>query len=117
MTTFYPNKTLRFGYHDGLPEGKTVAWGARAIFGGDYFIDLLWDRQDALGEGPELDRLFAWLNGEDGALRKARESKARYYLRPNERTEVVLYEDEVGIIKANTNASYGYLYMVAYLKE
>lgn len=108
---------LAFGYHAGLPDGVTAAWGARLIVQQDGYTDLLWNRQGNHGDGDALDALHAWLNG--GALKAAREKASAllvaYEMRTREAAEFVLYEDDRGRIVGNTNASAGYLYIAAWL--
>lgn len=107
---------LEFGLNAELPDSVTAAWGARWIFPND----MLGDRQSFPGMETGAGQILQqWLN--DGkALAKA--SKAalqlsnRYELLPRDSETVTLYEDEVGIIKGNPLASFGYLYVVAYLK-
>jgi hypothetical protein len=105
---------LSFGYWN-YPAGVLAAWGARWI----WPCDQLYDRQSDFGEAPEIDALFAWLNG--GAVKKAMVEAERlalnFHLRQSDKKEVVLYEDERGRIVANPNGSYGYLYVAAWLFE
>lgn len=121
---------VSFGYNNGIPDGVMVAWGARWIFPDD----MLPDRQGFQGlETADGQYLLKWLNG--GAIAKAKENvrkmhdpftycTAKEKKNPNlprlfrdEDKEVVLFEDERGIIKANPQASHGYLYVCAYLQE
>ena len=112
---------LTFGYR--YPEGTKAAWGARAILdarGKERYVDFLHDRQSFVGYGtPEGEALKSWLN-EEGAYRKLRDAADNmfktYKINSDQREEYVLYEDEKGIVLANPNASYGYLYVSAYLK-
>jgi len=99
---------LAFGCNKALPDGVTAAWGARFI----YPDDLVWNRQDLKGEN--TDPLKDWLNA--GALGEAR--RAARLKAPDGTTDetVVLYEDDTGIVVANPQASYGYLYVAAWLK-
>ena len=112
---------LAFGYNAGLPEGCAKAWGARWIWPADQVAG----RTDWLGTPEETQQLMDWLNGSpDGGLacrvehaqHEARRLAGGYELTGSEVREVTLYEDETGVIKANPNKSYGYLYVVAYLK-
>lgn len=102
---------LAFGMNN-IPADVTTAWGARLIWPND----LVHDRQDL--SGPTKGLLAQWLNG--GALRVALDNAAslagRYELKQSENREVTLYEDEAGVIKANPQASHGYLYVAAWLK-
>jgi hypothetical protein len=81
---------------------------------------MLPDRQDFPGMDTHKGVLLKrWLDG--GAIRKAKAEAERraksYALMPHDRETVTLYEDTVGIIKANPQGSHGYLYVVAWLKE
>lgn len=104
---------LRFGYQAGLPGHTRAAWGARWIWPDDQ----VWDRQDAFGSEADKAALFEWLNRTVGVSPrvKAAAFAATGQLRPDESREVVLYRDDVGVVKANPNGSYGYLYVAAYL--
>jgi len=118
------NDTLSFGYQAGVPADHTGAlWGARLIFPDD----LLYDRQSNayVGDADEataasaLNELHDWINGlgsETKPLKLALAATRTSGLRSDESREVVLYEDERGKIVGNPNASYGYLYVVAFLK-
>jgi hypothetical protein len=102
---------LTFGLHNTAPETAEAQWGGRWIFPDD----ILWDRTSWIGYGtPAGDRLKSWLN--TGALGKAREAARKSGLSQSENRTVVLYEDAAGVIKGNPNGSYGYLYVVAWLK-
>lgn len=107
---------LAFGYNAGLPAGTTTAWGCRAII--DQItgsVDVPPDRQSAVG--PRMDALLdhlnhhvrgAWQDGASELLRSGQMNTRRM-------EELVLYTDGLVIIKGNTNASAGYLYVCAYL--
>jgi hypothetical protein len=103
---------LKLGYGlRNIPADVTTAWGARWIWPND----MVHNRQDL--QGPDKDKLIAWLNG--GAIAAARvaaPSLIQIGLSPREDREVVLYEDERGVIKANPQGSHGYLYVAAWLK-
>lgn len=117
---------LEFGYSAGIPDEVKVAWGARLIFPDDLVVN----RQGFLGRDlPEAEQLIAWLNGDgygftgrgQGAIRRAlaeaRRQAAAGELRQDEDREIVLYENEHGVIRANPNGSFGYLYICGYLKS
>lgn len=104
-------RNLAFGYNAGIPEEVNVVWGGRWI----YPDDMVYDRQDFVGmKTEEGQRLKGWLD--NGGIGKAREAARKKVVRPDESREVVLYEDEQGIIKGNPQGSYGYLYVCGYLK-
>jgi len=112
-----------FSFGAAFPDGITitdckVTWGARAIFKGysDY-IDLLPDRQQM--ECPEdvddpqaRKALSAWINGKGlPALRKWSKNIAQGSC------EEFLFEDDRFAIRATPNASYGYMYIRAWLRK
>jgi hypothetical protein len=108
---------FQFGLSAALPKGLTTAWGARLIFP----CDLLHDRQSFPGlETPAGMRLQEWLN-KGGALAKALATAKRmarnFQLSAEQSKQVILFEDETGIIVANPQSSYGYLYAAAWLKS
>lgn len=106
---------LEFGLNAELPDDVTLAWGARLIFPDD----LVWNRQSVIGKDhPDCQKFGAWCDkhGVRGALKEARRLSEKRLLLPSDNRVVVLYEDEQGIVKGNPNASYGYLYVVAYFK-
>jgi hypothetical protein len=91
------------------PVGTTIAWGARAIFKqSGPPIDIVWDRQGWMGE--ERDALCEWIN--KTALPELR--KLTEDLSPSS-AGVVWWRDGDKAIEASPNASYGYLYITAYV--
>jgi cytoskeleton bundling-enhancing protein CbeA-like protein len=93
------------------PPGVLAAWGARAIYQPPN-VDILWDRQGYAGQAGELKKLQKWLEGHGlPALRKALK-KDRLYT--NESREVRIVRTKYTIV-ANPRASYGYLYLGAWL--
>ena len=108
---------LQFGYHRGLPADRTVAWGARLIVtqGGD--VDLLHDRQDVIGDQESRRRLLDHLNALDPGLRQLIRNLLRSGVMQTRRAdELVVHEDDVVTVRANTNASAGYCYVVAFFR-
>jgi hypothetical protein len=106
------SKTLVFGLR-AIPNGLPAVWGARLIWPGD----LVYDRQDMIGDEPARSELASWLNA--GPLATALErmrSGDRAGLSHHQNHVVVLYEDKRGVIKGSPQASYGYLYVAAWLK-
>jgi hypothetical protein len=102
-------KTLAFGYR-GFPDGVRAVWGARLIAPND----LVWDRQDLLFEDDEArEELTSWLNTH--ALKTALKRLGRIPLSPSSTDEVVIYEDTIGRFVANAQASFGYVYVAAWL--
>lgn len=134
-----PVPNLEFGYNAGLPLDAKFAWGARAILERGSF-SLLPDRQSwypssasvpswpsstsvqgediNLYQENELGRLRLRLDG--GLIAQARDEVSRllraHAMRSDERQEFWLAEDDLVIMLGNTNASRGYLYLVAFIK-
>jgi hypothetical protein len=108
---------LSYGLRE-IPEGIECAWGARWIWPND----LVWNRQDTTPHAPapqhDVARLHEWLNA--GALASAMDEAKRladsYELTGSENRTVTLHEDERGIVRANPQRSFGYLYVAAWLK-
>lgn len=109
---------LAYGRNRGIPEDVTTAWGARLIAP----ADLVHDRQDLVAASSETKaELIAWLNGTPsgtGAIDKALKWLRTNYAweMPETDEQVVLYEDELGIIVGSTQASHGYVYAAGWLK-
>ena len=100
------------------PEGVETAWGARAIykFSSDperIMVDLLWDRQGVLGKKKELKPLGAWINSV--GLRALRQELALRNV-TGDCSTVVTITDDTYALEACPNSSYGYLYIVGYVK-
>ncbi len=109
---------LEFGYNQAL-AGATCAWGARWIITQDGGVDQLWDRHDMIGTSAEKQALLMWLNNRVGQIPQTRLSALLRSgeVSTRERKEVILYEDEHGIVLGNSNASAGYFYVVARFKS
>jgi hypothetical protein len=106
---------LRYGYHRGLPPGTETAWGCRTIVDQSGRLDVPPDRQGATG--PHVDALLDHLNHH---VRGAWHERAAELLRngvmyTRRAGEFTLYRDSTVVIKGNTNASAGYLYVCSYL--
>ena len=112
---------------EAIPPEAPASWGARAILGPNGSVDLLHDRQDLWAKNPaEKKRLVSALNG--GAISETRKASVRAFeshgLGPvgvpryqhSGSCEVVLYDDEVVTVVGNPRASYGYVYLAAWLK-
>lgn len=116
------------------PAGVVAAWGARAIYTENrlaheanytkrgqkrkrglvnhFDIDLCWDRQGAAGRNGDLEELSKWLNAV-ALKRLAKECSDRYITRDCE--EWVEFTDGRFTLKASPRASYGYLYIGAWV--
>lgn len=112
---------------EALPEGVTLAYGARAIYSlrvvqirraryTDYksvaTIDVPYDRQSLVPGAPtrEVKRFCAWINKALPRLTKACE---RLGLTPDSRAEVTIERGGYKLV-ASPRASYGYLYIRAW---
>lgn len=109
---------MPFGLWSELKDETKVAWGARGIVKHGA-VSLLHDRQDWKGDEDERRDFSKVLNS--GALPKAIEEAERLLrrgdMRSDKRKLFTLYEDDQCRIVGNTNASYGYLYLLAERKE
>jgi hypothetical protein len=105
-----------FGAHKLQPEGLSAVYGGRWIVDQDGYVDLVPDRHGTEGDDAAL---LAWLNGDGGALGKARATACRllrdYVIRTREASPTILFQDHRGVIVADTNASAGYLYVTGWL--
>lgn len=114
---------IGWGYKRGVPDGIRAIYGARLIAP----AAIVNSRVDLYAEDETVKReLIDWLNGEKhlpdykpghGALNFAIQylQAARYG--GHQDVEHVVYEDERGIIKANCQASHGYVYVHAYMYD
>ncbi len=107
---------LMWGLKNAVPEDARAAWGARAIWKSGE-IDLLWDRQSVVALTDEDKKIFLGsMNG--GVLASARERARELFREGALRGDVsgleTLYEGPLATVVANTNASYGYLYIAAW---
>lgn len=107
---------LAFGYNNGIPEGIETAWGCRAILQVGYPLDIPPDRMDAYG--PDKEELMKYLN-DNFPLKEMRDAGK---VIPSDHSgkeaqEYELFNDGHVIVKANTQQSYGYVYICAYFME
>ena len=107
-------KNLAWGL--AVPEHAKTAWGARAIFRPPSNISIVWDRQDAIGEGADRQALHGWINI---ALDFLRTALLRRQPRVNpEDDTVLLVQGYDRCLLASPRGSYGYMYLSAfYLRE
>lgn len=110
-------RNLHFGLNGYAPADATIVWGARAILEGRSY-SLLPDRQDCVSvEGADRQAFKVVLDrGLAAAREKVAELKDAFELRADMHEDFILYEDDEVCIMANPRASYGYLYMVGWLK-
>lgn len=108
--------SLAFGYKAGIPDSVTTAWGARAIFD-SYGLDIVPDRQDWVG--PRNKELMEALSDRI-PLNELKKSAGEQVFPDSvglDPMEYVLFADDTVIVKANTQKSYGYLYLCAYFLD
>jgi hypothetical protein len=111
---------LAFGYNYAeLPDPPPVAlWGARLIAPDD----LVYDRQCMTGTEEGKRALAEWLDPSPegyGGIQAMKEWLAgldRDFRLHGSKWEEHRFEDEYGVIVANTNKSYGYVYVVGWRK-
>lgn len=107
---------LAYGYSRGLPDDVTTAWGCRAVLTAANSVDIVWDRTSEVGHPGDLNRLVECLDSVAQTwLDKASELLTLGRMSPRDSREHVLFDDGFLVVKANTNASSGYLYVCAYL--
>ena len=107
--------SVPFGYNAGLPAGRTVAWGARLIVTQDGHVDFVYDRQGVIGEEEPRRRLLDYLNGNAIPIERViADLLRRGVMQTAVAQEFTVHADSVVVVKANTNASHGYCYVVAY---
>jgi len=96
------------------PEGTETAWGARAIFKprGGPVIDLVFNRQQAIGPKQDRQLLGEWLNskGLPGLTALCKDIAG-------DSDQVVLFSSDGYVIEGCPRASFGYLYLVAFKPE
>lgn len=107
---------LKYGYGGGLPEGTETAWGCRAVVAQNGYVDAVWDRSDLVG--PDRVQLADHLAHHVRAAWRDRASELlrNGVMHTRRAEEFTLYEDATVVIKGNTNASAGHLYVCAYLR-
>lgn len=93
--------------------GYPAAWGARTILDHGR-VDIVPDRVDTFGSDEDKNRLFEYLG--EHLPREVLNDKAGY-LRGGDDEAHVLLDDDVVKVVASPQASYGYLYITAVLKE
>jgi hypothetical protein len=109
-----PRLRLCHGYNAGIPEDVEDAWGCRAIIGDDFTLDVPADRVSMVG--PDADTLVAALDETVGTTwqQKVTRLLQQGQMLPHVDGELIVHLDQRLIIKANTHASHGYVYLCAY---
>ncbi len=110
---------LMYGLNDAVPATAKAAWGCRAIVTTSG-VDFVRDRADCVGSDPaDRAKLLATLNERCGRkwIAEADALLAAGWLRSDHAETLTLWEDDVAKVVGNTNASRGYLYVAAWMKE
>lgn len=110
------NLSLRFGANALIPADVSAVWGARLIVNQDGMVDLVHDRQAFAGDESVGDVLCAKLNRSSWRSDLADMLRSRRVL-TSQGEDVTVYEDDSIIVRGNTNGSYGYFYVAAWLKS
>lgn len=108
-----------FGLWDECDSLAQVAWGARAIYSPGSGFSLVHDRQGFWGDKGLINPFLDLLNdGRLGEAKKNCQSLVEDLKMQKDKSETfVIFEDDRLVIKANTRASYGYVYLIAYPKS
>jgi len=102
---------LEFGYRPEHAILAPIVWGARAISHDGVEIDLVWDRKSIKADdGVDKDAFYEKLNAALNVLRRA---VALDPLDPGDAGKRTYTYSGITIM-ASTNASYGYMYLVAF---
>lgn len=97
---------------------RAVAWGARLIVDEGGHVDFVHDRQSQIGADQPLQRLLDYLNANDiPTERRIADMLQRRVMRTSVAQDFTIYADGVVIVRANTNGSCGYCYVVAYFAQ
>jgi len=107
-----------FGYWKACPPTVAIAWGARAILR-DGYIDIPWDRQTWNGTGKDdmlVRKCFSKLLNKymQEFASRVKLLHTADVLRADEEKEHTFIHSNVRFV-FNTNASHGYLYILAYM--
>jgi hypothetical protein len=99
--------TLRFGYTKGLPAGTETAGGCRAIVGQGGMVDVVHDRQDAIGPDEPRRALLTHLAQHGGSAwqQRAAQLLSARGMDTWVAEEFVLHEDHHVMIKSNTQGA------------
>ena len=105
---------LKFGYNRGLPAGVTTAWGCRAVVQLGK-VDVPFGRESGFGD---WEPLVEYISFEKHGLWMVAAERlfASGELTTAQDREVILFEDDRAVVKANPQRSHGYLYACAYFK-
>jgi hypothetical protein len=99
-----------------LPDNATAAWGARLIITQTGDVDIVHDRQHAVGNDDDIDDLLNWLNNVPWRQSLSDMLKS-HQVSTREGAEVTVYQDPYIVVRGNSNGSHGYFYICAYPAE
>jgi hypothetical protein len=119
MSDTTQSRRLAFGYESAVPADTAACWGARLIldrmsykFGGD----MLPDRQGNWGVPTARTELHTRLNTVKPWGKPLADLICEGKVQDHVENEVTLYEDDHMAVVGNSNGSYGYFYIAAWLK-
>jgi len=103
---------VQWGLSDLVPADARAAWGARAILKRGV-VDLVHDRMDAAFVDDDAKAVFvAWLNGAGKKWLNATAEGMH-----GDEYKLFSHDDGPFHMRANTNKSYGYLYVSAWMDK
>lgn len=105
---------LKFGYNRGLPADVATAWGCRAVVQQGQ-VDYPVDRESGFGDWKSLVE-YVLFERHGSCLVEAERLFVSGELTTKEDREVVLFDDDRAVVKANPQRSHGFLYICAYFK-
>jgi hypothetical protein len=112
MTT---REKLGWGAAHLVPENAPAAWGARLIVTQTGDVDIVGDRQHAVGAEDDIDILLNRL-GNEPWLQSLSDMLINGIVSTREGLDVTVYEDAYIMVRGNSNGSAGYFYIAAWLK-
>ena len=114
-------RKLAFGYNRAIPtDGVRAAWGARFIVTMNGHVDLPPDRATLAGDKDDTHELVEIITTKlpkYDLVDKLRDGLVSGTIHTREDKEHIFYEDNDVLIVGNANASAGYFYVTALLKN
>jgi hypothetical protein len=112
MTT---QEKLGWGAAHLVPENVPAAWGARLIVTQTGDVDIVHDRQHAIGDSKSIQVLLSRLD-EWTWRDNLRDMLKSFEVSTRSAAEVTVYDDDMITVRGNSNGSHGYFYIAAWLK-
>jgi hypothetical protein len=109
-------KKLAYGPINTVPEGAAAAWGARLIVSQDGWVDIVHDRQDLIAADSESNAALIVALTNSTWKRDLVTKLQTGEVDTRNGADVVVYEDDEIKVAGNSNGSYGYFYIAAWLK-